>query len=128
MTCVLGAKACSPAITITSASTSRTCPRFVTGSGPSSDERSSVRILAVNPGSSSLKLSLIGDRDDTIADRELGDPTDPATERGIDDFLSEVGSPDAVGYRIVHGGTALRRPVLIDDSVRRELDAAAALA
>lgn len=87
-----------------------------------------MRILAVNPGSSSLKLSLIGDRDDTIAERELGDPTDPATERGIDDFLSEVGSPDAVGYRIVHGGLALRRPVLIDDGVRRELDAVAALA
>src|SRR5207302_1225916 len=110
MTWRLGARASWPVTTITSASISRTCPRFANGFGHSDVARDSMRILVVNPGSSSLKLSLIGDRDETLGDRQLGDAPDADMGRAIDTFLSEVASPDAVGYRVVHGGAALRRP------------------
>ncbi len=36
--------------------------------------------------------------------------------------------PDAIGHRVVHGGTALRQHCRIDDAVLRQLQAAAAFA
>ena len=55
---------CSPATRPTSASTSRTCPRFATGPGsrPEPVARTHGRILAVNVGSSSLKLRVLDQR------------------------------------------------------------------
>jgi acetate kinase len=79
------------------------------------------RILVVNAGSSTVKLSLIGERDETLSSCELAAPrarVDPAElaaalERGL-------GDADAVGHRIVHGGERFRDAVLID----REVEAA----
>jgi len=81
-----------------------------------------VRVLAVNAGSSSLKLSLLdGD------DRQLLSTNLPASSEGIDEAalraeLERAGPIDAVGHRIVHGGSEFVEPVLIDDRVLRALD------
>jgi acetate kinase len=66
-----------------------------------------VRVLVVNAGSSSLKLRLLGHDDELLA------------SPGIDD-LADL-EPDAVGHRIVHGGTRFRDAVVIDDAVRDAL-------
>jgi acetate kinase len=88
-----------------------------------------VRVLVVNAGSSSLKLSLIGNRDETLREQELDAPRaaiDPvrlrsALERGL-------GEADAVGHRIVHGGALFTGPVRIDDGVEAALRELVALA
>jgi acetate kinase len=70
-----------------------------------------MRVLAVNAGSSTLKLSLIGPDDET---RVIDAPIGEALGGGQVDA-------DAVGYRIVHGGTRYLGPALIDDEVLAEL-------
>ena len=85
------------------------------------------RILVVNAGSSSLKLSVVeGDRELKAASLQVeGDRFDTAA---ISDFLAEAGTVDAVGHRIVHGGTDFTGPTPIDADVRRKLEALTDLA
>ena len=107
-----------------------------------------MRVLVVNAGSSSLKLSLLaGDaRDEVIAARELADrvpaaptglrrpgrnrvaPRAQVDRRELDAALHALGGADAVGHRIVHGGARYRQAVLLDAQVRRELQALVELA
>jgi acetate kinase len=88
-----------------------------------------VRVLVVNAGSSSLKLTLLDPHDATIAAREL-----PAPRARVDpDALSEAldsgfGEADAVGHRIVHGGECFREAVRVDATVEAELRALVDLA
>jgi acetate kinase len=73
-------------------------------------------VLVVNAGSTSLKLHLVADDEET---------TRVETLSGIDG--SQV---DAVGHRVVHGGPDLVEPTLVDDSLRAavaELEAVAPL-
>ena len=96
-----------------------------------------MRILVLNPGSSSLKGSLIelpGQR--TLASDEVDWGTD-ATAAHVDrrgGISSLVGgllgsaAADAVGYRVVHGGSTFREPTLIDDEVVRAVEDLAPLA
>ncbi|MFL5922705.1 MAG: acetate/propionate family kinase [Gaiellaceae bacterium] len=69
-------------------------------------------ILVVNAGSTSLKLSAV-EEDDSAA---------PVAS------LAEAPEVAAVAHRVVHGGARFREPVVIDDAVRRELDALTELA
>jgi acetate kinase len=69
------------------------------------------RILVVNAGSTSLKLSVV----------ENG-----ASSRV--DVLEEAGEVEAVAHRVVHGGSRFTEPVLIDAPVRRALGELAELA
>lgn len=85
-----------------------------------------MRILAVNAGTSSLKLSVIGDGDATIVERELGASEGAASP--LDSFLTDAGEIDAVGHRFVHGGDLFREPVRVDDGVRAALDRVVELA
>jgi acetate kinase len=81
-----------------------------------------MRILVVNAGSSSVKLSLIGDRDQTLGERELAAPqavVDPGELRGA--LRAGLGPADAVGHRIVHGGDRFRDAVLVEPSVAQAL-------
>jgi acetate kinase len=66
------------------------------------------RVLTVNAGSSSLKLSLVADG---------------TSVRTYDDLDAALGDapPDAVGHRVVHGGRRTA-PELIDDAVHAELE------
>ena len=88
-----------------------------------------LRVLVVNAGSSSLKLSLLGDDDETLAERELPAPRARVDERELRAAL-EAGlrDADAVGHRIVHGGEHFRQPMLIDETVEAALRELVALA
>ena len=87
-------------------------------------------ILAVNAGSSSVKLQVI----DTGADRLIGKVLveckgithDEAIARGLD----ELHSPhiQGVGHRVVHGGDRFSGSVLIEDDVIRAIEDLAYLA
>lgn len=69
------------------------------------------RILVVNAGSSSLKLRLLGPDDALLAS------ADAAPEADLPAALSGFGRVDAVGHRVVHGGTQFTGPVLLDPAV-----------
>ncbi len=88
-----------------------------------------MRVLAVNAGSSSLKLALLDERDRVIAAREL---TARPTELDRDELAGALDSPlgeaDAVGHRIVHGGERFSGAVRIDGDVEAALRALAELA
>jgi acetate kinase len=68
-----------------------------------------MRVLVVNAGSSSLKVSLV--QDGRRLERFDGLPTSAAA----------LGAVDAVGHRVVHGGPDLGEPVVVDEEVERRL-------
>lgn len=76
-----------------------------------------MRVLVVNAGSSSLKLSLL-DADGT----ERIDSVDPSQENALLSFLDGERPPDAVGHRVVHGGTAFTEPTVVDDDVLARIE------
>jgi acetate kinase len=82
-----------------------------------------MRVLTVNAGSSSLKLALIdGAKEQAIETRELEAPgarVDPDRLREALD--SPLGEADAVGHRIVHGGSDFHEAVRIDARVESRL-------
>jgi acetate kinase len=82
-----------------------------------------VRVLAVNAGSSSLKLSLLDGDDRTLLSTNLPFPSEGIDEAALRAELERAGPIDAVGHRIVHGGSEFVEPVLIDDRVLRALEA-----
>jgi acetate kinase len=80
-----------------------------------------VNILTVNAGSSSLKLRLLGGGATTKAHAQLAAPggrADPAELRAA---LSGMEGADAVGHRVVHGGTRFSAPVRLDEEAIDEL-------
>lgn len=87
-----------------------------------------MRVLVVNAGSSTLKLSLL-DSDDAV----LGSRTVELVDGGWDpsavrDFLEGLPSPEAVGHRVVHGGREFTEPVRLDAGVVERLAALTPLA
>ncbi|MGY1807234.1 acetate/propionate family kinase [Blastococcus sp. SYSU D00669] len=87
-----------------------------------------MRLLVVNAGSSSLKLSVLdGDGAVTAADtvqRWTGEG-DLAPLRA---FLAGCGEVDAVGHRVVHGGPEHGGPAVVDDALTGYLRSIAHLA
>jgi acetate kinase len=80
-------------------------------------------ILAVNAGSSSLKLSLIADDDRILVERELEAPAAQVDPQQLEAALSDgLDDAAAVVHRIVHGGQRFTGPVLIDGEVTRALE------
>ena len=83
-----------------------------------------MRILVLNGGSSTLKTAVI----DTATGETTALRTDPwdgdrqAIARRVIGELSEL-AIEAVGHRVVHGGTKFVEPVLVDDAVLDELHA-----
>ena len=104
------------------------------------------RILVVNAGSSSLKLRVLGSRagddsgaggDDVTAAADLpavgdggqaGTMGEDTSSAAIKAAVESFGPVDAVGHRIVHGGTLYAAPVLITGEVRQRLEALTDLA
>lgn len=95
-----------------------------------------MRVLVLNPGSSSLKGSLVAvPGDETVATDEVDWGAD-ATSRsdraaGVERLVADLCGgrpPDAVGYRVVHGGERFREPVIVDDGVIEAIDQLAAIA
>jgi acetate kinase len=88
-----------------------------------------VRILVVNAGSSSVKLSLLGDHDETLAERDLDVPRAQLDPAQLNEALNAgLGDADLVGHRIVHGGQRFSAAVLVTGAVEDELRALTELA
>jgi acetate kinase len=94
-----------------------------------------VRIAVLNVGSVTWKVARVewtdaGAEVVVRAQRETPPGNDPTAL--LEGAFAEVGvapgSVDAVGHRVVHGGTAFRAPVRIDEDVERRLEGLAALA
>jgi acetate kinase len=88
-----------------------------------------MRVLVVNAGSSSLKIRVLGHWDEVLFAEDL------AAERGVfvkaelERALASIGpSYDAVGHRIVHGGSQFTGPVLLTPQVEDALRQLAKLA
>ncbi|MCE3553160.1 acetate/propionate family kinase [Pseudonocardia sp. RS11V-5] len=81
-----------------------------------------MRVLTVNAGSSSLKLRLLGPND------EVERSTDAEPGVDLEEVLRAWPAPEAVGHRVVHGGTRFTEPIVIDTGVRKELEDLTALA
>ena len=88
------------------------------------------RVLVVNAGSSSLKLRVLGGPG-TGADEVTGAADLPAVGgalgggadgAAIKAAIESFGPVDAVGHRVVHGGTLYAAPVLVTGEVRRRLE------
>ncbi len=86
-----------------------------------------MRVLVVNTGSSSLKLRVLdGDRVD--ADLEL-DRWDGEDDLGaVARFVGEAEPVDAVGHRVVHGGSDLTAPALVTKELEEGVLALSSLA
>jgi acetate kinase len=89
-----------------------------------------MRVLVVNAGSSSVKLRLLSSSDDVTGSTDLGAPStvDPPAVRDAIDRLVGDGGVDAVGHRVVHGGSQFPGPVVLDDAVRAALESLVDLA
>jgi acetate kinase len=86
------------------------------------------RILVVNAGSSSLKLRVLDPADAVTGRADLPAPRGAADVSEIESAIQSLGQVDAVGHRIVHGGTLYTGPVLVDDQVRQRLESLTDLA
>jgi len=74
-----------------------------------------LNILALNPGSSSLKYGFFDAR--TAAEPAAVQPARPPALR-LGEILGSGPSPiDAVGVRVVHGGSRFESPAIVDDDV-----------
>lgn len=80
-----------------------------------------MKVLTVNAGSSSLKLSVIGGGDELVAEEELPAPGGSAGPGQLSAAVIRLGPVDAVGHRIVHGGGLFTAAVRIDADVMEGL-------
>jgi acetate kinase len=99
-----------------------------------------MRVLVLNPGSSSLKVSVLEPPGrETLAKAALDWGADATRASGrasavsaVLDALAAAGvaipSIDAVGYRVVHGGSRFTGPTLIDEAVVEAIDELASFA
>jgi len=99
-----------------------------------------MRVLVLNAGSSSLKAAVLEPPDRTVvaaasadlgADATRGPDLTGAVGRILDDLQSGGIEPDtieAVGHRVVHGGTRYTGPTRVDEALLSAIEALAALA
>ena len=99
-----------------------------------------MRVLVLNPGSSSLKAAVLDPPGrDAVATAALDWGSDATRAAGRTSAVGAVlealardgvsaSSIDAVGYRVVHGGTRFTGPTRIDDEVLAAIDGLASLA
>ena len=87
-----------------------------------------MRLLVVNAGSSSLKLSVLDEHDRLLGSEVLAAPGGQVDQAALKDVIAHHSPIDAVGHRIVHGGTEFTGPVLVDARVVRRLEALSDLA
>jgi acetate kinase len=75
------------------------------------------RVLVVNAGSSSLKVSLVGADDAELASHEFKASSGRFKKSDLEAAVKQMGGVDAVGHRIVHGGPRYSASVPIDARV-----------
>jgi acetate kinase len=76
-----------------------------------------MRVLVVNTGSSSLKLTVLGPGEEVTAALTIDPWHGSPDHAGLRWFLHGQPSLDAVGHRVVHGGSRLTRATVIDEPV-----------
>lgn len=89
-----------------------------------------MRVLVVNAGSATLKLAAVTVEGEEVQGQHdvLVDPWDDGDDAGLESALADIGPVDAVGHRVVHGGTELTGPTLVDDAVLERIEALTSLA
>jgi acetate kinase len=85
-----------------------------------------MRTLVINPGSATLKLSVV-DGQHVVAARTLEDRNGSHTLAPAEELCATAGPIEAVGVRIVHGGDR-PGPVILDDGELRALEEFVSLA
>ncbi|MEV6570298.1 acetate/propionate family kinase [Streptomyces sp. NPDC051577] len=85
-------------------------------------------VLVLDAGSSSLHLVVLDEADRVVARRDFDEATDEGVAAELEEFLGACPRIAACGHRVVHGGSHLRRPTIVDASVRASLEAVADLA
>lgn len=94
------------------------------------------RLLVLNAGSSTLKASVLAEGSEnaltsvTVPMRGVDDAADAfgQTLRAVKGAGVDITSIEAVGHRVVHGGSLFTRPIVIDDGVLEQIRALAWLA
>jgi acetate kinase len=86
------------------------------------------RILVVNAGSSSLKLRVLDEREDVVAPVDLPAENGYVEASSVELRLDDFGPFDAIGHRIVHGGTRFTDATVLDQEVIEGIAALAPLA
>ncbi|HEX9095583.1 MAG TPA: acetate/propionate family kinase [Candidatus Dormibacteraeota bacterium] len=76
-----------------------------------------MRVLAVNAGSSSLKVSLVGPDDAVLADQEFAAPGGRFEDAELEASVRAMDGIEAAGHRVVHGGPRFSSSVRIDSGV-----------
>ena len=76
-----------------------------------------MRVLVVNAGSSSLKLSLIGPDDELLADHEFEVVGGVSPDRELASAVQTMKDIDAVGHRVVHGGSRYPASTRVDSDL-----------
>ena len=82
-------------------------------------------ILVVNPGSSSLKLRLLGPKDEVTASHDVEHWNGSTDVEPLGEMLAEA---QAVGVRVVHGGRDFVDGCLVDDGVLERIESLTPLA
>ena len=80
-----------------------------------------MRILVMNAGSSSLKVSLVGPKDETLAEKDFEASSGEVAPDKLEGAVHEMGDVDAVGHRVVHGGPRYTSSVRIEPDMIRYL-------
>ena len=76
-----------------------------------------VRVLVVNAGSSSLKVSLVGPDDAILAKREFKASGGRFDDKSLTEAVRAMADVEAVGHRVVHGGSRYSASVRIGPEV-----------
>lgn len=87
-----------------------------------------LRVLVVNAGSSSLKLSVLDPALSVLASDDLELPDGLVDPDSVARALAELPDADAVGHRVVHGGSWFSSPVRLDAEVEARIGALRTLA
>jgi acetate kinase len=86
------------------------------------------RVLVVNAGSSTLKLSVVDADGRATGSKNLETLAGALAPQVVAAEIAGLGPIDAVGHRVVHGGEAYRQATVVDDAVLGRLRALTSLA
>jgi acetate kinase len=76
-----------------------------------------LRVLIVNAGSSSLKLSYLDENDALLAGEEVEAPRGRFDEAAVAKVVNALEGVEAVGHRVVHGGPRFSEPARVTPRV-----------
>jgi acetate kinase len=79
-----------------------------------------MRILVINAGSTSVKLSLVDEEEKVLSSKRL-EPADEGLVGHLREFLKDAGPVNIVGHRIVHGGPKFTTATEVTRDVRKVL-------